>query len=1196
MAFDVTSHKQTERILTEKEEQMRAIVENAFDGILIADAETRQFVFGNSAICQLLGVTAEELLTMGVESIHPVSALPEISAKFAAIARGELFVAEDVPLLRKDGGLRQVDISGSAVVINGRLCNVGVFHDITGRKLAEQASRASELRLKEAQRIAKVGNWELDLPNGRLLWSDEVFHIFGVDQNLFAPSYEAFLNAIHPDDRDAVDKAYNDSLAMHTPYEIAHRLLLPDGCIKWVNECGQTFYDDRGNAFRSVGTVQDITDRMEAEIMSTTYFEAISSLTMVSITDRSGCIIYANDRLCKISGYSNEELIGQDHRILNSGRHPKEFFTEMWATIMRGDTWHQEICNRHKSGTLYWIDATIVPIKGNNGQISQFLSFRVDITDRKLTEMRLLEQLKESACLHEIRRDLAQDLPMDELCQRISEYLIPAMRFPDSAAAVIELNGKQFATGHHGKDSAHGLRAGIMVNDKIAGQLQVLYPEDKAFFLPQDQYLIDTIAGDLGRWLEFKQAEYMLKGNEEKFRSIFEGSNDAIMLLTKQGFFDCNARTLEIFGLTSKDDFFSLHPSQLSPPLQPDGQDSLSAANKKITSAFKQGYDRFNWIHRRKNGEDFPAEVLLSAFNLHGKRVLQATVRDVSKYKRTEQALFESEEKFRNLTESLSEVIYRADPRTLMVTYVNSVIESLYGYSAQEWLSDPALWKRTIHPEDRQRVIDIVMEAQIAGKNGQIEYRILCNDRTQRWVLNRYSWEKDSRGAVVSFNGIVHDITERKQAEQHIHYLATHDALTGLPNRLLLLDRISQALAHDRRSHTPAAVLFIDLDHFKVINDSLGHDVGDLLLKEVAVRLQSCIREEDTVARQGGDEFIVLLPNIAGAQDAGIIAEKILGNLAMPCQINDKELYIGASIGIASFPDDGKDMAALLRNSDIAMYHAKGAGRNNYQFFAPEMNQLMAEKHALVTDLHHALEYKELQLHFQPIVEIVSGKLSGMEVLLRWQHSSKGLILPSTFIPLAEENGLIVPIGEWVLKSACLQIKAWCEQGYEVPYLAINLSARQFRHKSLVTDIARILDETGVDVRSVKLEITESMLMYDVGEAIETLIELNEMGLEISIDDFGTGYSSLSYLKRFPINTLKIDQSFMQDVATDADDMAIVMAIIAMAHSLKMEVIAEGVETDAQFDFLHQQGCDHYQGYYFSKPLTAVEIESRLQK
>lgn len=439
------------------------------------------------------------------------------------------------------------------------------------------------------------------------------------------------------------------------------------------------------------------------------------------------------------------------------------------------------------------------------------------------------------------------------------------------------------------------------------------------------------------------------------------------------------------------------------------------------------------------------------------------------------------------------------------------------------------------------------------------------------------------------------DITDRKDAEQRINYLASHDTLTKLPNRALLQDRIQQTLVHNhRRNQQAAAVLFIDLDKFKIINDTLGHDIGDILLKEAAARLMAEVRSEDTVARQGGDEFIILLSTISQPQDAAVIAQKLLDSLIRPFLINGKELHISASIGIAIYPDDGDDIGLLLKNSDIAMYHAKESGRNNYQFFSAKMNEQAAEKQSLGNDLRYAVERNELFLVYQPVVDMVSGDIAGMEVLLRWQHPVLGLVSPVKFIPLAEESGLILSIGNWVLRSACMQLLAWQQQGYEVPRLAINLSAKQFHQKSLAENIAVILRETGVDPRCFGLEITESMLIHNVEEVVETLLKLSNMGLEISIDDFGTGYSSLSYLKRFPINKLKIDKSFVDDIATHPDDAAIVKAIIAMAHGLQMKVVTEGVETKQQLDFLRLHGCEQYQGYIFSKPLPASEIVAKL--
>jgi diguanylate cyclase (GGDEF)-like protein/PAS domain S-box-containing protein len=439
------------------------------------------------------------------------------------------------------------------------------------------------------------------------------------------------------------------------------------------------------------------------------------------------------------------------------------------------------------------------------------------------------------------------------------------------------------------------------------------------------------------------------------------------------------------------------------------------------------------------------------------------------------------------------------------------------------------------------------------------------------------------------------DITDRKDAEQRISYMASHDALTSLPNRTLLQDRVQQTLVHNQRRNLQAAVLFIDLDKFKIINDSLGHDVGDELLKEAAARQVAEVRSEDTVARQGGDEFIILLSTISNPQDAAIIAQKLIDSLCKPFFIKGKELLISASIGIAIFPDDGSNIDSLLKNSDIAMYHAKESGRSNFQFFSAKMNQQAAEKQALSVDLRHATERNELFLVYQPVIDMLSGAICGMEVLLRWQHPLHGLISPVKFIPLAEETGLILPIGEWVIRTACKQMAEWKQAGQSVPRLAINLSPQQFRQKFLANTIAEILKETNTDTSQIGIEITESMLVHNIDEVVETLLNLSNMGLEISIDDFGTGYSSLSYLKRFPINKLKIDKSFIDDIATHPDDAAIVKAIIAMAHGLSMKVVTEGVETAEQLEFLREQGCEQYQGYIFSKPLLPAVALQLLQ-
>ena len=561
----------------------------------------------------------------------------------------------------------------------------------------------------------------------------------------------------------------------------------------------------------------------------------------------------------------------------------------------------------------------------------------------------------------------------------------------------------------------------------------------------------------------------------------------------------------------------------------------------------------------------------------------------------TNARLRDSETRTRSVLDSVGEGIIAISEDGLIETF-NPAAEQIFGYSGSEILGQNV---SLLMPEPHRGQHDgYLTQYRITGKStvlGVTREVVGVRKNGAYFPLELKTSEVHIEGRRL-FIASARDVTARKETEQRIMYLASHDALTDLPNRTLLQDRIQQALVQVRRSHGQGAVLFIDLDRFKTINDSLGHDVGDLLLKGVAQRLLSTLRGEDTVARQGGDEFIVVLSSVTNAPDAGIVAQKLLEALMLPYQIMGKELRTSASIGIAVFPADGEDADTLLKNSDTAMYHAKESGRNNYQFFTPRMNQLAAERQSLGTYLHQALDRNELLLHFQPIVDMGHGKLIGMEVLLRWQHPVQGLIPPVKFIPLAEESGLIVSIGEWVLKSACVQLRAWQDQGYDVPRLAINLSARQFRQKGLAETIARILAETGVAGRHLELEITESVLMDNTDEVSEILDKLNDMGISIAIDDFGTGYSSLSYLKRFSIDKLKIDQSFVQDIVADPDDAAIVTAIITLAHSLKMKVIAEGVETEAQLAFLRREGCDQYQGYYFSRPLPAAEIVTKLQR
>ena len=431
-------------------------------------------------------------------------------------------------------------------------------------------------------------------------------------------------------------------------------------------------------------------------------------------------------------------------------------------------------------------------------------------------------------------------------------------------------------------------------------------------------------------------------------------------------------------------------------------------------------------------------------------------------------------------------------------------------------------------------------------------------------------------------------------ATVEMEHLAYHDALTGLPNRPLFMDRLILALAQSSRTNQKLAVFFLDLDRFKDINDSLGHSTGDGLLKAVAERIRRCIREGDTVARFGGDEFTLLIPRIDHVEDAAKIAQKILETLKIPFSILDHELFVTTSIGISVYPGDGSDPETLVRNADTAMYRAKDQGRDNYQLYAPAMNARALERLALENMLRKALSHRELVLHYQPVADMKTKGVVGVEALIRWRHPEMGLVSPAHFIPVAETSGLIIPIGDWVLRTACRQTKLWQKRIDPDLTVAVNLSARQFQQPNLTEEIAEVLEETGLEAKHLELEITESNAMQNAENTIYTLRELKALGVRIAMDDFGTGYSSLSYLKRFPIDTLKLDQSFVREITTDASDAAIATAVIAMAHSLDLRVIGEGVETEEQFAFLKKQKCDYIQGYLFSPPQPAEALEAYL--
>ncbi|OHB30449.1 MAG: hypothetical protein A2X79_03410 [Desulfuromonadaceae bacterium GWB2_53_15] len=528
------------------------------------------------------------------------------------------------------------------------------------------------------------------------------------------------------------------------------------------------------------------------------------------------------------------------------------------------------------------------------------------------------------------------------------------------------------------------------------------------------------------------------------------------------------------------------------------------------------------------------------------------------------------------------------------IIYVNPAFERMTGYGAQEVFGRNP---RFLAGEDSEQMgLEEIRAALREQREGSAVLRNYRKDGSLFWNELSLSSVRDESGRVTNFVGILNDITERKQYEEQLEYQSNHDGLTGLPNRNLLADRLTQTLSYAGRYHQQAAVMFIDLDHFKFINDSLGQDTGDQLLKSTAKRLAQCLRSIDTVARHGADEFVVILPDLADGADAADAARRIQEAVGQPFKTGEHELIVTCSTGISIYPKDGADVQTLLKNADAAMYRAKELGRNNFLFYTNELNDKAGARWTMEKHLRQALKKDELILHYQPQVDLATGQITGMESLIRWQSPELGLVPPDRFIPLAEETGLIVPIGEWVLRTSCAQNKAWQDAGLPPLVMAVNLSPRQFRQEDLVERVAQALLDSGLEARYLEIEIIESLVMHDVERVSTILKELKVLGVQLAMDDFGTGYSSLSYLKRFPFDKLKIDLSFVRDITSDPNSAAIARAIIAMGHSMNLRVIAEGVETEGQLGYLRSNSCDDMQGFLFSRPVPSGEFEQMLRE
>ncbi len=679
---------------------------------------------------------------------------------------------------------------------------------------------------------------------------------------------------------------------------------------------------------------------------------------------------------------------------------------------------------------------------------------------------------------------------------------------------------------------------------------------------------------------EHIRQQQLLAESERKYRSLFDDNRDGVAVLDIHGrFVDANACYQQMLGY-SLEQLRHLAYTDVTP-------ERWHAMEAQIVEKqlFRQGYtDEYEKEYVDRQGRVFPVSVKCSLIrdeqgNITG---MWGTARDLSERKKTEAKLQLAARVFDNSGEGIA----IADNSRVVVS-ANRAFSTITGYAFHELYGRP-LQIHSGSANDDSYLQGMWSTLDNTGYwEGELAYRHRDGSSIVIWLTLRLV--RDEFGHPVNYIAHLTDISERRAWEEHFRYLTEHDHLTGLPNRTLFQDRVQQAILQCLRSSEILAVISLDLDRFKTINDSLGHPVGDRLLHAVAQRLKSCLRDADSVCRQGSDEFLLLLPRLQDIAAVEAIVGTVESALSAPYLIDEYEFSISSSLGIALYPRDGEDCETLIRHADAAMYQAKAAGRNSHHFFTHELSVKAIERAQIESGLKRALEHNALQVCYQPQIDISNGRIIGAEALLRWQHPEQGQISPLRFIPVAEETGLIVPIGHWVLQEACLQAQRWHRMGYPLT-IAVNISAIQFRQKSLEQSVNHALARSGLPPQHLELELTEGLIMEGSDSTIGTMHRLREIGVKLSIDDFGTGYSSLSYLKRFPIDKLKIDQSFVRDITTDPDDAAITRAIIHMAQSLKLSVIAEGVETPEQLAFLTSHQCNEYQGYLCSKPVAADDF------
>jgi diguanylate cyclase (GGDEF)-like protein/PAS domain S-box-containing protein len=1021
--------------------------------------------------------------------------------------------------------------------------------DITERRETEERLRETEIRYRTlVERVPAITYVHSQEPGGQSVTdyiSPQIETVLGYTPEEYARDSEFWKTVLHPEDRERVLAVDERTGRTGEEFRMDFRVISKSGETVWLREDGRLLRGEDGRHQLWHGIRFDITElkRIEEDLRHRFDFEKIIADTLAKFVDLAPAEVDAGI----------EEALRETGEFAGVDRSYVFLSSEGGATVE----------NTHE-----WCATGIEP------QIENLKGILIDAWPWAMKNFR-------NGKVNHVPR--VADLPAEAAAEKeeceaegIQSFLqIPMLR--------------------------EGLLVGFVGFDSVRAERA--WSEDEIM-------LLKTVGELFKNALERKRAQRALQEAEKRYRSLIEnipavtyihpaGDSAALSYMSPQ--------IESVLGYTPEE--YTSEPGFWMERLHPDDRDRVVAEDQRSDETLEPFSTEYRLRSREGRYEWVGEEGVVVRDEEDNPQYWQGFLWNISDRKEAEEKLREAEDRYRTLIEQIPAVTYIQEvEHNDTVAYLSPQMEVLTGYTPEEFYSNLDLWYGVTHPEDRERVVAEVERTDETGDSFCLEYRIIHKEGRVVWVRDEAMLVDNEEGRPRLWQGVMSDVTERKELEDRLKHQALHDALTGLPNRTLFTDRLGHALTRSEagRGERPGsvAVLFLDLDNFKVVNDSLGHEAGDRLLVEMARRISGCLRMGDTAARLGGDEFTVLLEGARDTEEAEDaarnVAERIAEALEIPFVLGEQEVFVTSSIGIAALsPREEDGPEGLLRDADAAMYRAKQSGKSRYQLFDDSMNAVALDRLNLENDLRRALERGEYRLHYQPTMSLETGRITGVEALLRWEHPERGLVLPGEFIPIAEETGLIIPLGRWVLREACRQVMEWGETlpaGYPARTLAVsvNLSAKQFMQEDLTRDIVRALEETGLPPERLILEITESVVMEDASMTAEVMRGLKALGVRISVDDFGTGYSSLAYLERFPADYLKIDRSFVEGLGRGPESTAIISAMVNLSRDLGLGVVAEGIETADQLERLKTLGCELGQGYYFAKPLPAAAAADML--